>query len=100
MAFMVRALRSHFAARSAPTVRFLRQVPLPVHYKDVTLDCGYRLDFVVEGCLLLELKTVDRLLPIHEAQMLTYLKLLNVNQGLLINFNVPRLVDGLKSYLR
>ena len=73
-----------------------RQVALPVTYKSVRLDCGYRLDIVVEDQLLLEMKTVERLLPIHEAQLLTYLKLGGFNTGLLLNFNAPVLKDGLK----
>jgi len=75
---------------------FQRQVPLPVVYKGVRLDCGYRLDVVVENRLLLELKTVDRILPIHEAQLLTYLKLTGMRTGLLLNFNVPVLHQGIK----
>jgi GxxExxY protein len=75
---------------------FERQVPLPVNYKAVKLDCGYRLDIVVEGKLVLELKTVETLLPIHQAQLLTYLKLSSLTYGLLINFHVPVLKHGLK----
>ncbi len=73
-----------------------RQVPLPVTYKSIRLDCGYRLDIVVEDRLVLELKTVERLLPIHEAQLLTYMKLGGFGTGLLLNFNSPVLKDGLK----
>ena len=80
-------------------IAFARQMPLPVVYRGVHLDCGYRADFLIEGALLVELKAVDRILPIHQAQILTYVKLLGVPQGLLINFNVPRLVDGLQSFL-
>jgi len=75
---------------------FERQVPLSVVYKGVRLDCGYRLDFVVGGSVVLELKAVDLLLPLHEAQLLTYLKLGGWKVGLLINFNVPVLKNGLK----
>ena len=75
---------------------FERQRPLPVTYKGVTLDCGYRLDVVVERFIILELKTVEALLPIHEAQLLTYLKLSGLRLGLLMNFNVPVLKDGVK----
>jgi GxxExxY protein len=67
--------------------------------RGITLDCGYRLDFIVEGSLVLELKAVECLLPVHDAQVLTYLKLLGLKQGLLINFNVAKLVDGLRSLL-
>jgi len=73
-----------------------RQVALPIQYKGVQLDCGYKLDVVVEQLVVLELKTVDKLLPIHEAQLLTYLKLSHRQLGLLLNFNVPALKDGLK----
>lgn len=77
-------------------LRFERQRPLPVRYKEVQLDCGYRLDLVVEGVLILELKAVTELQPIHEAQLLTYLKLDKKPLGLLINFNVPALKEGVK----
>jgi len=80
-------------------IPFVRGAPLPVVYKNVKLDCGYRIDFLVEQTLLLELKAVEQVLPIHRAQTLTYLKLLGLRQALLINFNVPRLVCGLKSFL-
>ena len=75
---------------------FQRQLELPVHYKSVDLDCGYRLDLVVEGLVVLELKSVSELLPVHSAQLLTYLKLSGKPIGLLINFNVPVLKKGLK----
>jgi GxxExxY protein len=68
-------------------VRFQRQVTVPVVYKGVSLDCGYRLDLIVEDTVVLELKCVDRVLPIHEAQLLTYLKLLDKPVGFIINFN-------------
>ena len=77
-------------------MRLERQKPLPVEYKGVKLDCGYRLDLVVENLLIVELKACDSLLPIHEAQLLTYLKLTNMKVGLLINFNVPVLKEGIK----
>ncbi|HEX3856389.1 MAG TPA: GxxExxY protein [Verrucomicrobiae bacterium] len=77
-------------------VHFERQKPLPVKYKSVNLDCGYRLDLLVEEKIILELKTVEHLLPIHEAQLLTYLKLSGLTLGLLINFNVPVLKNGIK----
>jgi GxxExxY protein len=75
---------------------FERQKPLPVKYKNVKLDCGYRLDLVVEQRIIVELKTVENLLPIHEAQLLTYLRLSGLTLGLLINFNVPVLAKGIK----
>lgn len=77
-------------------LRYHRQVPLPVNYKGLKLDCGYRLDIVVGNLVILELKAVSRLEPIHEAQLLTYLKLLNLKLGLLINFNVPMIRNGIK----
>ena len=76
-------------------IGFERQVPLPLRYKSLPLDCGYRLDFLVENLVVLELKAVERLEAIHEAQMLTYLKLGGWRVGLLINFNVPVLKRGI-----
>jgi len=76
-------------------IRFQRQVIVPVVYKGVALDCGYRLDLIVEDTVVLELKCVDRVLPIHEAQLLTYLKLLNKAVGFIINFNVSVLRNGI-----
>ena len=73
-----------------------RQKELPIEYKGVRLDCGYRLDVVVAKMLILELKACERLEPIHEAQLLTYLKLTGIKVGLLINFNVPVLKQGIK----
>jgi GxxExxY protein len=72
-----------------------RQVPLPIVYKTIRLDCGYRMDFVVEERLVLELKAVERLLAVHKAQLLTYLKLSGHKTGLLFNFNEVVLKDGL-----
>jgi GxxExxY protein len=73
-----------------------RQVSLPVVYKQVKLDIGYRLDLVVQNTLIVELKTVEKLLPIHEAQLLTYLKLSGMKTGLLLNFHSAVLRDGIK----
>ncbi len=73
-----------------------RQLPVPVLYKDVHVECGFRVDILVEGSLLVELKAVEKLLPVHVSQVVTYLKLTKVDFGLLVNFNVPRLVDGLR----
>jgi len=73
-----------------------RQVPLAIDYKRVRLDCGYRMDIVVEHALIIEIKSVERLLPLHEAQLLTYLKLSRNRTGLLLNFNAILLRDGIK----
>lgn len=81
---------------SIRNISFERQKILPVSYKGVKLDCGYRLDVVVGGLVILELKAVDRIEPIHEAQLLTYLKLSDLRLGMLINFNVPILKNGIK----
>jgi GxxExxY protein len=69
--------------------------PLPLLYKEVRLDCGYRLDLVVGGSVVVEVKTVERLLPVHRAQLLSYLRLSGSRVGLLINFNVPQLRSGI-----
>jgi GxxExxY protein len=74
------------------------QVELPIHYKGVAIDAGYRLDIVLPNKLIIELKAVDKLLPIHSAQLLTYMKLADISAGLLINFNVNKLVDGVKRF--
>ncbi|MFC1763119.1 GxxExxY protein [Planctomycetota bacterium] len=79
------------------SIAFETEHPLPVIYKGVQLDCGYRIDMVVENALILELKSVDRLDGIHLAQLITYMKLANITEGLLINFNVVQLIDGLRS---
>jgi len=75
-------------------LRFQREVKVPVVYKSVALDCGYRLDMIVEDTVILELKSADRIVPVHEAQLLTYLKLLDKPVGFIINFNVPILKSG------
>ena len=77
-------------------IAFGRQVALPVIYKSVKLDCGYRMDLVVDDRLVVELKTVEKILPIHEAQLLTYLKLSGIRTGLLLNFNTAVLKNGIK----
>jgi len=77
-------------------IPFERQKELPIEYKGVNLECGYRLDLVVAGKLILELKSCETLQPIHHAQLLTYLKLTGIKHGLLLNFNVPVLKDGIK----
>ena len=77
-------------------IPFERQRHLPVEYKGMRLDCGYRLDLLVTGTVVVEIKAVDRLLPIHQAQLLTYLKLGGWKVGLLLNFNVAVLKQGIK----
>ena len=77
-------------------LNFQRQVRLPIAYKGIKLDCGFKMDLLVEDAVVLELKTVDQLLPVHSAQLLTYLKLSGKKVGLLINFNEPVLTKGLK----
>jgi GxxExxY protein len=80
-------------------INFKIQHPLPVEYKGVRIDCGYRVDVLVENQIILELKSVEELKAIHEAQLLTYMKLAGIGQGFLINFNVRRLKQGLKSFV-
>jgi GxxExxY protein len=77
-------------------IPFERQAPIPVEYKGVKLDCGYRSDLIVDGTILVEIKAIDSLLPIHDAQLLSYLKLGGWKIGLLINFNVELLKHGLR----
>jgi len=77
-------------------LRFRRQVSLPVSYKGLHLDCAYRLDFLVEDLVIVEIKAVDELAPIHQAQLLTYLRAAAKQVGLLMNFNVAMLKDGLR----
>ena len=79
-------------------MHFERQKPIPLVYKEAKLDCGYRLDLLVEGRIVVELKAVDGLGPIHEAIILTYLKLSGHKLGLLINFNVSLLKDGIRRF--
>jgi GxxExxY protein len=77
-------------------IRFQRQLILPLTYKGINVDSGYKIDILVEGIVVVELKAVERLAGVHEAQLLTYLKLSNRYQGLLLNFNQLRLCDGIK----
>ena len=78
---------------------FRTQVALPIKYKGLDVGLGYRVDFVFEDELVVELKAVDSVLPIHKAQLMTYLRVLDKRQGFLINFNVRRLIDGVTSIL-
>jgi len=80
-------------------IKFQRQVLLPVNYKGEKLDADYRIDILVEDEIIIELKSVEQMNPVYEAQLLTYLKLADKKLGLLINFNVPRLIDGFKRML-
>ncbi len=77
-------------------IEFNRQVSVPVEYKSKSLDCGFRADLLVEGSVIVELKAVDRFLPIHQGQLLKYMKIAGIKTGLLINFNVLLLRDGIK----
>ncbi len=77
-------------------IQFQRQLDLPVLYKGLKLDCGYRIDLLVEETVVVELKALEQILPVHEAQLLTYLRLAQKSVGLLINFNVPLLKDGIR----
>ncbi|MFC1876767.1 GxxExxY protein [Thermodesulfobacteriota bacterium] len=76
-------------------ISYDRQLGLPVLYKEKQLDCGYRIDVLVEKSIILELKAVDKIEAIHKAQPLTYLKLSDIHLGLLLNFNVPIMKDGI-----
>lgn len=80
-------------------LRFQRQLPVPVVYKDVKLECGYRLDLLVEGQIVVELKSIEAFAAVHEAIMLTYLRLSGHRVGLLINFNVSVLKDGIRRFI-
>jgi len=78
---------------------FQMEVPLPVRYKETLLDCGYRIDLLVNGDLVVEAKSVETLLPIQHAQILTYMRLSKAPLGLLINFNVTKLQNGIKRFV-
>jgi GxxExxY protein len=80
-------------------IAFQMEAALPVRYKDVFLDCGYRIDLLVRGELIVEIKSVEALLPIHQAQILTYMRLAKVPLGLLINFNVKKLKNGINRFV-
>lgn len=79
-------------------VAFLKEHSLPVIYRDIRLDCGYRIDLLIENRLIVELKSVKELDGIHKAQLLTYMRLAGIKEGLLINFNVTKLIDGVRSF--
>ena len=80
-------------------IQFQMELPVPVRHKDVLLDCGYRIDLLVDRRLIVEIKSGEALLPIHQAQILTYMRLANVALGLLINFNVTKLQNGIKRFV-
>ena len=80
-------------------IDFEIEKPLPVNFKGCQLDCGYRIDILVEKEIIIELKSIEQLKRIHEAQILSYMKMANIKQGFLINFNVTLLKDGLKSFI-
>ena len=80
-------------------ISFHRQHPLPVEYKGIRLDCGYRIDLLIDNELIIELKAVEEVQGIHQAQLLTYMKLAGIQTGLLINFNVTTLKNGIKRYV-
>ncbi|MBA4407363.1 GxxExxY protein [bacterium] len=80
-------------------LRVERQKPIPVVYKEIKLECGYRTDLLVENKVVVELKAQDIILPVHEAQILTYLRFANIKIGLLINFNVTVLKNGIKRFI-
>ncbi len=77
-------------------LEFRRQVPIPVVYKKIKLDCGYKADVIVDDKIILELKATETINPVHEAQLLTYLKLTGIRVGLLLNFHVPVMKNGIK----
>ena len=92
-----RALAAEFVRRG---IRFGRQIAIPMTYADAHIECAYRADFVVEGLVIVEVKSLMRLLPVHSAQVLTYLRLTGLRFGLLINFNVPHLRDGIRRVIK
>ena len=77
-------------------IPFKLQVSMPVEYKGVRLDCGYRIDLLVDDAVIVELKSVDKISPVHQAQLLTYMKLADISVGLMMNFNVELMKDGIK----
>jgi len=84
---------------SHANIPFRMEVPIPVRYKELLLDCGYRIDLLVRDDLIIEIKSVETLLPIHQAQILTYMRLAKVPIGLLINFNLTKLQNGIKRFV-
>jgi len=80
-------------------IPFQMEVPLPVRYREILLDCGYRIDLLVSRGLIVEIKCVETLLPIHQAQILTYMRLSKIPVGLIINFNMAKLHNGIKRFV-
>ena len=94
-----RSRRTNPEKKEALKREFGLDKPLPVQYKGITLDCGYRVDLLIEDKLIIELKSVDKIKGIHEAQILTYMKLAGIKTGLLMNFNVTKLKSGIKRFV-
>ena len=90
-------LAAELGARNVPVAR---QVAVPLVYRDVPIEAGFRIDLLVGGSVIVEVKAAERTLPVHEAQLLTYLKLSGYRLGFLINFNVPLIKDGIKRRIR
>jgi GxxExxY protein len=84
---------------AAAGLKHTAQKDLPIDYKGININAGYRIDLVIEDGIIVELKSVEKVLPIHEAQLLTYMKLAGIGVGLLINFNVKKLKDGIKRFV-
>lgn len=80
-------------------LKYQREVPVPLTYKGRRLDCGFRVDFLVENAIILELKSVEMLLPVHESQILSYLRFMDKRVGLLLNFNEPILKKGIRRFV-
>ena len=91
--FMNSVWRTNFARG---TLQVATQVPLPVQYREVLIEIGFRLDLIVDDLVIVEIKAAERLMPVHEAQLLTYLKLARKRLGILINFNVSLIKDGIR----
>jgi GxxExxY protein len=85
---------------TAHGIAFHRHVPLPIHYKKTTIDCGLEMDLVIENAVILIVKSIEQILPVHEAQLTTYMKMSGKPIGLLINFNVASLKDGIIRQVR
>jgi GxxExxY protein len=80
-------------------IPFQMEVPLPVRYKEILLDCGYRIDLLISSALIVEIKCLETLLPIHQAQILTYMRLSKIPVGLIVNFNVTKLQNEIKRFV-